>query len=242
MDPIKQSSLPRKTASRQSRERRVADIMAAAKHVFESKGYDEALISDIAERADVVEGTIYRYFSNKRDLLVKVIEHWYEVMLSDYDARLEGITGTRNRLRFMIWRHLSAIHDDPALCRLMFQQMRNGTDYMGTAAFELNRRYTRRTLDIVREGIAKGEFRPDVSQHVVRDMIYGCVEHRTWAYLRGEGALDTNAAADAIVDMVFRGLQLAGPEAASEDVAGRITRAAERLEELTGAGTAPCPG
>lgn len=242
MDPMSPLSSPRKTASRQSRERRVADIMAAAKHVFESKGYDEALISDIAERADVVEGTIYRYFSNKRDLLLKVIEHWYEAMLSDYDARLEGIRGTRNRLRFMIWRHLSAIHDDPALCRLMFQQLRTGSDYSGTAVFDLNRRYTRRTLDIVREGIAKGELRPDVSQHVVRDMIYGCVEHRTWAYLRGEGALDPNAAADAIIDMVFRGLQIAGPEVADEDIAGRIARAAGRLEELTGAGTASRPG
>lgn len=226
------ASSRRKVASRQSRERRVADIMAAAKHVFESKGYDEALISDIAERADVVDGTIYRYFDSKRDLLVKVIEHWYLTMLSDYDARLEGIRGTRNRLRFMIWRHLSAIHDDPALCRLMFQQLRTGADYTGSAAFELNRQYTRRTLDIVGEGIAKGELRPDVSQRVVRDMIYGCVEHRTWTYLRGEGALDPNAAADAIVDMVFRGLQLAGPEAEQEDAVARLGRAVERLEGL----------
>lgn len=213
--------------------------MAAAKHVFESKGYDDALISDIAERADIVEGTIYRYFDNKRDLLVKVIEHWYETMLSDYDAQLDGIRGTRNRLRFMIWLHLSAIHDEPALCRLMFQQLRPGADYTSTAVFDLNRQYTRRTVDIVREGIAQGELRPDVSQHVVRDMIYGCVEHRTWAYLRGEGTLDPNAAADAIIDLVFRGLQLAGPKTESQDIAARIDRAVERLEGLTAVGAAP---
>lgn len=222
----------RKTGLRQSREQRVAEIMAAARIVFESKGYDEALISDIAERTDVAEGTIYRYFNNKRDLLVKVVEHWYLTMLSDYDAWLAGIRGTRNRLRFMIWRHLSAIHDDPALCRLMFQYLRSGPDYVGSPIFDLNRRYTRRTLDIIREGIAKGELRPDVPEQVVRDMIYGCVEHRTWAYLRGEGALDPNAAADAIVDIVFRGLQLTSGEVAREDAAARITRSTERLESL----------
>lgn len=223
---------PRRPATRQSRERRVADIMAAARHVFETKGYDDALLSEIAQRARVVEGTIYRYFDNKRDLLVKVIEHWYEAMLSDYDARLAGISGTRNRLRFMIWRHLSAIHDDPALCRLMFQHLRSSADYMGTVVFNLNRQYTRRTIDIVREGIAKGEIRPDVSQIVVRDMIYGCIEHRTWAYLRGEGTLDPDAAADAIIDLVYRGLQPPRPVVASEDVAARIEQVARRLERL----------
>lgn len=223
---------PRRPATRQSRERRVADIMAAARHVFETKGYDDALLSEIAQRARVVEGTIYRYFDNKRDLLVKVIEHWYEAMLSDYDARLAGISGTRNRLRFMIWRHLSAIHDDPALCRLMFQHLRSSADYMGTVVFNLNRQYTRRTIDIVREGIAKGEIRPDVSQIVVRDMIYGCIEHRTWAYLRGEGTLDPDAAADAIIDLVYRGLQPPRPVVASEDVAARIEQVTRRLERL----------
>lgn len=230
--------LPRRTATRQSRERRVADIMAAARHVFETKGYDDALLSEIAQRARVVEGTIYRYFDNKHDLLVKVIEHWYEAMLSDYDARLAGIAGTRNRLRFMIWRHLSAIHDDPALCRLMFQHLRPSGDYVGTAVFNLNRQYTRRTLDIVREGVAKGELRPDVSLIVVRDMIYGCVEHRTWAYLRGEGALDPDSAADAIVDLVYRGLQLPGPRETSADVAARIEAVTRRLERLAATRTA----
>src|SRR4051812_3823656 len=79
---------PRPTVFRLPRERRVADIMRAARMVFEEKGYDAALISDIAERAQVVEGTIYRYFENKRALLTKVVEHWYTGMLSDYDHEL----------------------------------------------------------------------------------------------------------------------------------------------------------
>ncbi len=127
----------RRPVFRLSRERRMADIMSAAREVFREKGYEEALISDIAERADVVEGSIYRYFENKRDLLVKVIEDWYEGMLSDYDQQLSGISGTRNRLRFMIWRHLATVHEDPALCQLMFQHLRTGEDYSRTAVHDL---------------------------------------------------------------------------------------------------------
>lgn len=224
----------RRQVFRLSRERRVADIMNAAREVFREKGYEDAPLSEIAERANVVEGSIYRYFDNKRDLLVKVIEDWYEGMLADYDQQLSGIAGTRNRLRYMIWRHLATIHDDPALCNLMFQYLRTGKDYSETAVHDLNREYTRRTLDIVKEGIAAGELRPDVPLRLVRDMIYGCVEHRTWAYLRGEGMFDPDATADAVVNLVLGGLQMAQASATSADVATRLERAVERLEKIGG--------
>lgn len=221
----------RRRVSRLSRERRVADIMAAARSVFREKGYEDAPVSDIAERANVVEGSIYRYFENKRDLLVKVVEDWYECMLADYDEQLAGIRGTRNRLRYMIWRHLKTIHDEPALCNLTFRFLRPGKDYSHTTVYELNRQYTRRTLDIIKEGIAAGEFRRDVSLPLVRDMIYGCVEHRTWAYLRGEGDFDPDATADAITDLIIGGLQERRPEKApSSELAQRIEKAVRRLE------------
>lgn len=222
----------RRQVFRLSKERRVADIMAAARSVFREKGYEDAPLSDIAEQANVVEGSIYRYFENKRDLLVKVIEDWYESMLADYDQQLSGISGTRNRLRFMIWRHLKTVHDEPALCNLMFQFLRTGKDYSQTGVYGLNRQYTRRTLDIIKEGIDAGELREDVSLRLVRDMIYGCTEHRTWAYLRGEGDFDPDQTADAIVELILSGLRKRRPEDAGTDVAARIEKAVERLERL----------
>jgi TetR/AcrR family fatty acid metabolism transcriptional regulator len=221
----------RRQVHRLSRERRVADIMGAARAVFRERGYEDAPLSEIAERANVVEGSIYRYFENKRDLLVKVIEDWYDSMLADYAQQLAGIRGTRNRLRFMVWRHLKTIHEEPALCDLMFQYLRTGRDYSQTAVHELNREYTRRTLDIVKEGIAAGEFRSDITLRLVRDMIYGCTEHHTWAYLRGEGDFDPDMIADKIVDLVMGGLQVrqTPPEA---DLAQRIERAVDRLEQM----------
>jgi TetR/AcrR family transcriptional regulator, fatty acid metabolism regulator protein len=234
----------RRQIYRLPRERRVADIMEAARIVFETKGYEDALISEIAERAEVVEGTIYRYFDNKRDLLIKVVAHWYEEMLSDYDERLKGIRGAWNRLRFMIWQHLTCIHQQPQMCRLMFHEIRAGADYSATALFDLNRQYTRRTLDIVKEAMETGEFRADTPMRLVRDMIYGCVEHHTWAYLRGEGDFRVDETADMITNIIYRGLaadkaQRANGEAPADDsaeIAVRLERAVARLEALSGDG------
>src|SRR5207249_808056 len=129
---------------------------------------------------------------------IEVMEDWYEEMLADYDQQLKGIAGVRNRLRFMIWRHLTVMHDEPVLCRLMMSEVRPGADYRRTAVYDLNRRYTQRTIGIIKEGIAAGEFDGDVPLTLVRDMIYGGIEHHSWAYLRGEGEFSPERAADDI--------------------------------------------
>jgi AcrR family transcriptional regulator len=231
--------LARSPVSRLSRERRVADIVAAARRVFEQKGYDEALIADIAAQADVVEGTIYRYFENKRALFASVIEHWYGEMLLDHDEKLQEITGTWSRLRFMIWRHLCAIHDQPALSRLVFQVLRTGADYRRTAVFDLNRAYTQTVVAIVKEGQARGELNGDIQLRLVRDIIYGCIEHRTWAYLRGEGDFSPEQTADSIAEFVYRGLAKPAADAcggaASRDLVDRLTHIAGQLEGNVGA-------
>jgi AcrR family transcriptional regulator len=228
------ASLPRRQIYRLPRAQRVADIMETARIVFCEKGYTDAVIAEIAERVGIVEGTIYRYFTGKRDLLIKVVEHWYEEMLSDYGQQLQGIRGTWNRLRFMIWRHLTVIHDDPAMIRLIFNELRSGPDYRGTAVFELNREYTQLTLAIVQDAMETGEFRAGIPLRVVRDMIYGGIEHHAWAFLRGDGDFSPAESADAITDIIYHGL--ANPAIAASDATGRTLRrledVADRLEKL----------
>ena len=228
------ANLPRRQIYRLPRAQRMADIMETARIVFREKGYTDTVIAEIADRVGIVEGTIYRYFTGKRDLLIKVVEHWYEEMLSDYDQQLKGVRGTWNRLRFMIWRHLTVIHDDPAMIRLIFNELRSGPDYRGTAVFELNRAYTQRTLAIIQEAMATGEFRAGIPLPIVRDMIYGGVEHHAWGFLRGEGDFSPEDCADAITDIVYHGLAspMVSSANAAETALRRLEDVAGRLEEL----------
>jgi len=193
-------------SSRLSREQRAADILKHARAVFCEKGFSDALVSEIAERAGVVEGSVFHYFPTKRELLIKAVEQWYTGLIWDYDHRLESITGTWNRLRFMVWGHLNVIHEEPGMTNLIVNEIRPRPEYRDTAIFELNRNYTKRTLRIIEEAIAAGEFRADVPGSVVRAMIYGGVEHYTFAFLRGEGDFSPDLAADSITDLIYRGL------------------------------------
>jgi AcrR family transcriptional regulator len=227
-------SNPPRRRERRPRDERVADIMKAARLVFCRKGFEASSTAEIAAKAGVVEGSLYRYFPSKRDLLIKVVEDFYERMFADYDRQLAGVRGTWNRLRFLIWKHLSVIHEEPEMCRLIMHEMRPWPEYRRSGVFELNQRYTQRTLAIVKEGIAKGELRPNLPLRIVRDMIFGCAEHHTWAYLRGEGDFSPDAAADAITDLIYQGLaQGAARKSADLDLSVRkLEQAVQRLEGL----------
>jgi AcrR family transcriptional regulator len=233
------TSVARRTITRLPRERRVEDILVAARRVFEQMGYADTALAEIAAGANVVEGTIYRYFENKRELFVRVVERWYAEMLADFDEHLRKLSAPRDRLRYLIWRHLWTIYSNPALSRFVFMELRPHRDYRSTTVFQLNREYTRRTVDVVREGIAAGELRGDVPPSLVRAMIYGTAEHYTWRYLRGEGDFGVEPTADAITALVWRALAIpraAKPAAADGTVpeaVARLEAAADRLEQVS---------
>ncbi len=57
----------------QMTETRRMQILMGASQVFAEKGYHQATTKEIAKAAGVSEGTIYNYFTNKRDLLVAMV-------------------------------------------------------------------------------------------------------------------------------------------------------------------------
>lgn len=206
--------------------------MAAARIVFRDKGYDDASIAEIAERAGVGEGTLYRYFENKHDLLVKVLEDWYVGMIEADDRQLRAIQGTRDRLHYLIHSHLTVIWREPVFCRLVLVELRSASDYRASALFQLNRAYARRTLETIQEAVQSAEFRPDVPLTLVRDMIYGCIEHHTWGYLRGDADFAVEPVADTITDMIYRALAV--PAARSDALTATIDRLEGLADRLSG--------
>jgi AcrR family transcriptional regulator len=226
----------RRAVVRLPRERRVQDILEAAREVFCERGYDDAAMAEIAARAGVVEGTIYKYFESKRDLVFKVMEAWYEGMVAGFATDLSGISGTRPRLRYLVWRHLRSIRDNPALCRVFFREVRAGENYHRSFIHDQNRRYTSFFAAVLREGIDAGEIRADVPVNLVRDFVFGGIEHHVWNYVYGRGGLDIEAVADWIADIVLAGLRPTGEARRGDALARETTRlaaVADRLERLS---------
>ena len=222
---------PRKSASRLSPGKRIADIVAAARLEIAANGYDGTSMLAVAQRAGVVEGTLYRFFKTKQDLMLRVAEQWLEELLAE-DFGLGSIRGTWNRLRHLIWRGLQLMHNEPAISRFVMFEMRPSAAYRTTRVFQLNRRFTGEVRAVCEEAIQTGEFRSDVSPSLLRDMIFGCIEHQTWAFLHGEGDFQLNELADSITNVIYRGMasRAPGEDDRVEKVVKRLEKAASLIE------------
>lgn len=113
--------------NRSRRERRIAarkaQILKAAETVFSRKGYERATTREIADAADVSEGTLYNYFGSKNDLLNAVARSYadditheiasmeadnlQEMMIELLTARLRSGRERRLLMLFLFEAHVS---------------------------------------------------------------------------------------------------------------------------------------
>lgn len=216
-------------APRTTRAERSRAILDAARDVFCEHGFEAATVASIAERIGVVEGTIYKYFDSKRGLLLAVLESWYRQLVAEHTEALAGISDTRARLRLLIWRHLRTVAESPALCGLMFREVRGEYDYPGSRLHQLNREYTDLLLGVLRDGVQAGEIRSDFPLTLVRDMIFGGIEHYTWAFRRDGGELDIEGTADHIHGLIWNGI--AANDGNLQQSTSRLAQLVDRLEK-----------
>ena len=203
--------------------------------VFAEKGYGAAAVAEIASLAGVVEGTVYSYFDSKRALLVAVMNVFYEDLIANTESGLRAIHGVENRLRFVIRRHIDTFTSDLGLCRVIIREARPDVALYDEAILDLNRRYTGVALGVLEEGVGDGTFRPEIVPSVLRDLLYGGIEHALWRFVFAEGELDAGPLADQLADAMLGGIRTQHtPEHVAdepnEDTVTRLERAVARLE------------
>lgn len=86
-NPVKPAT-PRGEQTRQN-------LLAAAEQEFGEKGFHQASISSITQRAGVAQGTFYIYYSSKEDILMALVQHMSRKMRH---AQTEAVETAGNRL------------------------------------------------------------------------------------------------------------------------------------------------
>ncbi len=229
-------SIVSRRRTRRPRAEREAEILASARQVFSEKGYGAAAVGEIAERAGVVEGTVYSYFDSKRALLITVMKGFFEELIADTESGLRAVRGTENQLRFVIRRHLETFTSDLGLCRVIIREARPDVALYDEAILELNRRYTGIALGVLEEGVENGSLRKNIVPGVIRDLIYGGIEHAVWRFVFTNGELEIGMLSDQLADAILGGIMAnpqkeASPESVPDlDTVIRFERAVARLE------------
>jgi TetR/AcrR family transcriptional regulator, fatty acid metabolism regulator protein len=181
-------------------------ILDAAKGAFADKGFEGTSIADIARTAQISDGLVYRYFRNKRELLYEVLRKFYERILLDLETQVFKHDDFSARLETLVRRHLEVFVSDTDLCRLFISEVRTASDYEGSSIQELNRLYTSVLIRIVKDAVKTGEVRSDVNPKLLRDVIFGAIEHLAWRHVNGKGQLRVTQTARDLTLMLTSGI------------------------------------
>ena len=185
---------------------RQESILDAAEYVMVRGGFAEASIADVARKAAVSDGLIYRYFPGKQALRDAVLARFYQRVLRAAETAVAAEADFSARLLALIETHLTVLANDRALCRLFIAEVRVAAGYAGSALQGLNRRYTGILVKLLRQGMAEGEVVAGADPYLVRDMLYGGMEHLAWRGLTGGASLDVPRAAQRIHRLLLDGL------------------------------------
>lgn len=220
-----------RSATRLSPEDRKAEILKVARKVLADVQFENFLPSMVAERCGLSEGSVYRYFPSKQDLLVSIAEQrMLEVIKAE--PELDKVGDIHTRLRNVILHSLEVVHEEPAITRFIFVNVRIDSNYPNTKLYALNGAFTRRTTDVVSEAIDAGVFRNDIAIPVIRDIIFGAIEHQMWPYLRRDHAAPPlEKVADDISLTVYRGLA-ASPPVNVEVVDESLSRVRAEMQKI----------
>lgn len=220
---------------RLSKDKRVAEIMRVARSVLRERGSEQFLTAEVAERCGISEGTIYKYFPTRRHLLIQVAEEWFEEFIEEehpHDRELPF----RERLLQVIRKNLTIIRAEPSLTRFLLADLRADPNYRSMRIYQQNRDVAKGITNIISDGIANGDLRPDVDARIVRNMIQGCIEYQIWSFLRGEGDFSVEQSAQGITEVIVHGIAVAqAPAPDLGDAVSRLEAVANRLDAGLGA-------
>jgi TetR/AcrR family fatty acid metabolism transcriptional regulator len=172
--------MPKKKVKRQL-------IIDAAIEVFSRNGFQNSTISEIAQKANVAEGTIYQYFKNKEDLFFSIPIDKTREFYDELELHLQGINGAENKIRKFVWYYFYHLQDNPEYARALMLEMRVNRNFAKAKAFEAYRPLTHKILEIIEEGQEEGIIRNDTNKYMIRHLILGILEHIVTRWLlKGE--------------------------------------------------------
>ncbi len=194
-------------------EQRVVDILNTAQVVFGEQGFDRGTTAEIARRLNISEATIFTYFGSKRELCQELLYTWYTTITARMEEDFPHSEGLRNKIEYVVTRHLNyLLQDTQGFCALILSEGRAVHGEFAEDLAELKRRYLASFMIALHEAQAAGELDPDIRVSIVRDMLFGMMEHILWRSIESNHAPDIPATAAEVTRLIMKAISPTGDE------------------------------
>jgi AcrR family transcriptional regulator len=145
-------------------------MLDAAAHLFGTQRFHEVRMEDIAAEAEVGKGTLYRYFSDKEELYLALLERASGQFVAQVQAEVAQAEGARAKLEALVATILTYFDEQPHLLDLIQRaELVRGLG-PGFPWQRPRNEIFRLVLDLFEFGKQRGEFsvrEPELAMHML---------------------------------------------------------------------------
>jgi TetR/AcrR family transcriptional repressor of mexJK operon len=205
-DEVRRSSprAPKQARSRRTREK----LISAAVDCFERHGFEETTTAMIATEAGVAVGTVYNYFTDKREIILELLDLTDREVADEVIAQLDpaswrGTTDPRERTRTLIDAIFHTQRLQPGIQRILWAQYFKDPEFQ--KPFDSIRNRIREAIDAFIEAVDEaGLCRSDLDREMASFVVLNAVQwNASQAFLNDDPEF-RDAAAHATAELVER--------------------------------------
>lgn len=182
------------------------EVLSAAEELFQSQGYSETSLGDIAAFVGIGRTTLYEYFSDKEDILACMVEETLPQLIDGIVEESRHAGDVRARLEHLILKGLEYVSADDHLGSMVMHELPRLAGPAAGRVAAAHRRLGEEIMRVVHEGIVDGEFR-DLDPTAAGRIVTSLLMTASQSLIRAKDARDQREAlATTLVRFVFEGL------------------------------------
>jgi AcrR family transcriptional regulator len=195
---------PQQARSRLTRQK----LIDAAVDCFERHGFEETTTAMIAAAAGVAVGTVYNYFTDKREIILELFDRTDREVAEQVIAQLDpaswrGTIDPRDRTRSLIDAIFHTQQLQPGIQRILWAQFFKDPEFQ--EPFEALRSRIRVAIDaFIVAADEAGLVRPDLDREMASFVVLNAVQWNASQAFLNEDAGFRDAAAQATAELVAR--------------------------------------
>jgi TetR/AcrR family transcriptional regulator, fatty acid metabolism regulator protein len=183
-------------------------IINAAISVFARKGFLKAKISDVAQKAEVADGTVYLYFKNKDDLLINAMREMLEDKLAKIRRKIAKEPTARGKLFKFAELQIDLYMKNPDVVRFMVVEIRQSKEfYKKYPSFAPMNEYLEYVQGLVEDAVAEGSIRK-IDSKTLALMIIGTTDFVLTQWVLGPEKLSLQDITTNFINIVQSGLRI----------------------------------
>lgn len=201
--------------------KRQENILNAAAEIFTQKGIDCATIEEIAARANVGKGTIYRQIGNKENIIELLFKEGVRITIEAIETETKKRTDPLLQFKEAVYAICDVYEEYSDLTTLLFEEIKRLSPCSGTlkadsfpiCGLENSRAFGKEILrllniidNITKRSIRKKQIKPIDSSAFAMGLFHLLDPHFYW-YLRNDRSYTKGEIAQYTIDLFLNGIK-----------------------------------